>query len=118
MNDQKIRALELANHIRHENMWVKKELRVLVPEHGCHAAVDHLRNDLDGPLASCKVGQFLLAVRQVGPRKVNDMCRRAGVSPTQRLGALTDRQVDALAGELVRQAIRFRRNREWRKNGS
>lgn len=114
MLEQKLSALELANFIRVEIAWVKRELAVLTPASGCEAAAEHL-DELDGPLGSCRVIQFLTAIRGVGPSKASMLCRRADVLKSRRLRELSDRQVNALRHELLVQANRFEKSRKDRR---
>ena len=115
MTDQKLAALDLANHVRRTVARTKERIAALDAPEGHELAARLLR---DESLGACRVGHLLRAPRSAGPAHTQRICVRAHVTSAQRLRELTDRQLDALEDELKSRANKLRKGRKERSNGS
>lgn len=93
--EQRERALARANEIRSLRSTLKRS--ITGPSHA--AAII-----LDPPwyLQTMKVDQLLLAIPKLGRVKVDVFMRTVRVSPSKRVGGLSDRQKTEIAKELNR----------------
>lgn len=88
---QRMEALLKANEIRVHMANERKRLK---------AGTTTLDDVLGDPrCGSMYVAQALQAIPRFGPGKADRVMRRAGVSPSKRIGGLTDRQRTAIIAE-------------------
>lgn len=95
-HDQRLRALEAANHIRTRRAQLKRDLK---------AGKIHIeRLLLDPPeyLGSAKVFDVMLAVPKYGRVKVNRILNGCRISPSKTIGGLSVRQRAELVALLRR----------------
>jgi S13-like H2TH domain len=88
--EQRLGALQRANKIRAERSRLKKDIasgRVQIAE---------VLSRPPGFAETERVATLLLAVPMFGPARVSKLLARERISATKRLGALTDRQRQAL----------------------
>lgn len=112
--EQKLSALEKANHIRRENARLKAELRSLDGPDSHRMAVAVLANlEEHETVGSLRVKDFIGSVRGVGAARVARFLARAGVTPSRRIRELTFRQVHGLVTELDASADQIETNRSW-----
>lgn len=94
--EQRIDALQKANGVRHR----RAELKVLLKTDATH--VFHVLAQPPEYALSMKVGDLLCAVKGVGPVKSGKVLNMVPLSPSKRLGSMTDHQRGKLANELRR----------------
>lgn len=110
--EQKMNALQIANEVRRSNAKLKRDITSAGYVNGMEAAADLVEGFAAIPGAGrLRVVQVLEAIHQAGDARVSRWLNRAGITPTRRLEALTDRQVRALALELRASAKKVRKGR-------
>lgn len=87
-------ALARANEIRTANAQLMRAIRG-----GAVTAADVLRNPPEATL-SMPIGRLLMSVPRVGDARMSALLRRLQISPTRRVGRLTERERHALATAL------------------
>jgi hypothetical protein len=101
LHEQPRSALQLANKIRLENKLFKEAIREKGRVEGAGAVAEILRDlDSNPTIRSLRIDRVVLAVRGLGASKTNSILMRSHVSATRRTGALSQRQLDAVANEL------------------
>lgn len=100
--DQRDDALRKANEVRLTNAHTLKVIRVKDRRHGASHAAAILR-DPCGAEPTMRVSSLLLAVKSIGPGKLQALLEYAAVpSEFKRIEELTERQRETLADALER----------------
>lgn len=107
--EQRMTALQGANHIRSYRAQVKRDLKA-----GRRALVDvlELRHVDERLMATMKVRDVLLAAPKIGPTKANKVLNQALISPSKTLAGMTARQRAELVVRLELRTDRVRRGGE------
>jgi len=114
MSDQRLVALDLANHVRSTVKRAKDRIRDLDALEGHELAARLLR---DPSLGAARVQHLLRAPRSSGPAYTQRMCVKACVAPAQRGRDLSERQLVVLERELTGRANRLRKGRKEKGYG-
>jgi hypothetical protein len=94
--DQRMRALEMANEIRTKRAQLKRDLKA------GKVKIDALLLDPPEWLDSAKVFDIILAVPKYGRVKVNRILNQCRISPSKTIGGLSERQRAELVALLRR----------------
>lgn len=117
--EQSKAALNLANEVRTGRARISREIAALPPDEG-RERVAELLGDLPREFHSMKVYALLQVPHRMGRHRAFEMMRRVGVGESKTCVSLTDRQREALAGEMLEAAERWRRSHVGRysRNGN
>ncbi len=98
--EQRLDALQHANHVRTANSKLRSDLRARSMNDGMLYVAD-LLTDPQGAVRSMPVGRLLATIRRFGVVRAMQVCTYAGVvSMDRRVDQLTERQRDMAAGVL------------------
>ncbi len=98
--EQRLDALQHANHVRTANSRLRTDIRGRSQPDGMLYVADLLTNPV-GAVQSMPVGRLLATIRHFGVVRATQVCTYAGVvSMDRRVGQLTERQRDMVAGVL------------------
>jgi S13-like H2TH domain len=95
--DQRMAALAIANNSRSKRAKLKRDLQA-----GRASFMGLVEAPPPDWLATAKVIDMLMCVRNIGPTKAGTIMHRAGVSPRKTMGGLSPRQRSALMDAMWR----------------